>query len=42
MTIEFLRHFYRATDPGKPLFAEAPEDQIEKSIKKWVWASYSL
>jgi len=27
MTIEFLRHFYRATDPGKPLFAQDPEDQ---------------
>lgn len=27
MTIEFIRHFYRATDPGKPLFAENPEDQ---------------
>jgi len=27
MTIEFIRHFYRATDPGKPLFAQDPEDQ---------------
>jgi len=27
MTIEFLHHFYRATDPGKPLFAQDPEDQ---------------
>ena len=27
MTIEFIRHFYQATDPGKPLFAQDPEDQ---------------